>query len=76
MKFPEKGRPPSPIEHSPSARYLPILRVVTLYILFASLWILLSDKLAEQLFPRLDEFQHAQTYKGMAFVSASGALIR
>jgi PAS domain S-box-containing protein len=50
-------------------------RVAFLYILFGSLWILFSDSLLESLVSDAHALTKLQTYKGWAYVLASGLLI-
>lgn len=52
-----------------------ILRVVVPYAVFASLWILLSDKLLEALVTGPADFARISTYKGWAFVLVTALLL-
>ncbi len=54
---------------------LPSLRVVTVYTLVATLWILLSDAAASRLFDGERTLTRVQTLKGWAFVLLSAALL-
>lgn len=44
------------------------LKVSLIYLLISSLWISLSDQLLAAIFPSLELYQQAQTYKGWGFV--------
>ncbi len=52
-----------------------ILKIVLLYASFASLWILLSDKIVEWLFPNPVHLSLANTLKGWAFVAVTSILL-
>jgi PAS domain S-box-containing protein len=52
-----------------------VLRVPLLYLLFAALWIILSDTLVEGLFPDRQAAALAQTYKGWFFVLVTAILL-
>ncbi len=52
-----------------------VLRVPLLYLLFAALWIILSDTLVESLFPDRQAAALAQTYKGWFFVLVTAVLL-
>jgi putative nucleotidyltransferase with HDIG domain len=54
---------------------LPILRVVLLYVVFATLWILLSDRALVALVKNPYTLTVFQTYKGIFFVLMSATLI-
>jgi PAS domain S-box-containing protein len=51
------------------------LRVVLLYALFASLWILLSDRAVALLFNAPESLQSANTLKGLLFVAVTSVLL-
>ncbi len=51
------------------------LRIVGLYVVFAALWILLSDRLLLKLFPGDDALDQWETIKGWSFVAVTGALL-
>lgn len=51
------------------------LRVVLPYLLFATLWILLSDTVLEALSRDAASFAHWSRYKGLAFVLTTGLLL-
>ena len=51
------------------------LRVVFFYILFASLWILLSDTVVDALFKTPELLSRVQTIKGWVFVGVTGGLL-
>jgi hypothetical protein len=53
----------------------PVLRVTFLYLLFAGLWILLSDSLVRWYFPEPDYYLLAQSLKGLAFVLGTTLLL-
>src|SRR5665647_545574 len=58
--------------------YAPVaaaLRVVVPYIVFASLWILLSDRALRELAPDLDSYSEYSIIKGAFFVLASGGML-
>lgn len=52
-----------------------VLRVVLLYALFASLWILFSDLAVERLFNEHAYHALAQTFKGLLFVAVTSLLL-
>lgn len=52
-----------------------VIRVPLLYLLFAALWIILSDSLVEVLFPDRQAAALAQTYKGWFFVLVTAVLL-
>lgn len=52
-----------------------VLKVVLLYAVFASLWILFSDKAVEQLFSDHTHHTLAQTFKGLLFVAVTSLLL-
>lgn len=58
-----------------SSRLSSALRVTILYLLFGGLWILVSDSVLGVLAGSPETYQRWQTYKGWAFVLASGAVI-
>lgn len=51
------------------------LRIVVFYVLFATLWILLSDRVAEALAPDVQRLSQIGMIKGLLFVAVSGALL-
>lgn len=51
------------------------LRVTLFYLLFGGLWILVSDTVLQALAGSSEAYRQWQTYKGWAFVGASGAVI-
>lgn len=51
------------------------VRIVLFYLLFGGVWILASDQVLEALAGSPEAYQRWQTYKGWAFVLASGAII-
>lgn len=51
------------------------LRIVLLYALFASLWILLSDRAVALLFNAPESIQSANTLKGLLFVAITSVLL-
>ena len=55
--------------------YLPILRTVSVYALFSTLWIVVSDWIIKQLTSNPAILTQMQTYKGIAFVTLSSLLI-
>jgi PAS domain S-box-containing protein len=58
-----------------SSKLIRILTIVFLYALFASLWILLSDKAVEWLFKEPGKLALAGTLKGFAFVAVTSLLL-
>jgi len=54
---------------------LPTLRLVVIYALFGTLWILLSDHLLDYLVANLELAQRLQTYKGWFFIAVTSALL-
>lgn len=50
-------------------------RLAILYVLIGAIWIALSDRAAEALFPNPAELTIVQTYKGWVFVLSSGLLL-
>ena len=52
-----------------------VLRIVGLYVVFAVLWIVLSDRLLLMLFPGAAAIDHWETIKGFGFVVVTGALL-
>ena len=52
-----------------------VLRIVLLYAVFASLWILFSDKAVEQLLSEPAHQTLAQTFKGLLFVAVTALLL-
>ena len=55
--------------------YVPILRIVGVYVVFALLWIFLSDRVLYFFFPEIDTFLVGQTWKGFFFVITSAILL-
>lgn len=52
-----------------------ILRIVILYVVFATLWIFFSDELAQYLETTYHLSHQIETYKGIGFVLATGVLL-
>lgn len=50
-------------------------KIALIYMIICSFYILFSDKLVYQLFHSAAEVTHIQSYKGIAFVLASGSII-
>ena len=53
----------------------PARKIVLLYGLLSFLWILLSDRAVDAMFPRHDDHMLAQTYKGWIFVALTTVLL-
>src|SRR6478672_11556576 len=49
------------------------IRIVSLFLLFAGLWVLLSDRIVEWLAPNLRVETELQSIKGLLFVAITGA---
>jgi PAS domain S-box-containing protein len=52
-----------------------LFRIIFFYLLFGCLWIAVSDRVLESLFPDEHKLTLLQTYKGWFFVAASAALL-
>ncbi len=52
-----------------------ILRILTLYVVFSGLWIAVSDRVLAALITDLHRLSLFQTYKGLAFIFASAAIL-
>lgn len=69
-------KPPRHNASPPSREALgDVLRIVLLYALFASLWILLSDRAVALLFDAPESLQSANTLKGLLFVAITSVLL-
>ena len=70
------GQPPEPAPAGPEASpYWRVRRVVLGYALFASLWILLSDRLVNLLFQDTSLVMFASSMKGLVFVLITSVLL-
>jgi len=56
-------------------KYLPIITITSMYVLFATLWILFSDRILARIIPDSEQYIYAQTYKGWFFVVVTGLLL-
>lgn len=52
-----------------------ILRISLLYVLLGTLWILITDRLLDAIFPSKELVTHMQTVKGLAFIIITGLFL-
>lgn len=64
-----------PLPRGPGSLTSSIARVVGAYAIFASLWILLSDRALELFFPDRASYTAFSTIKGFAFVAVTATLL-
>ncbi len=71
----ESAKPPLPATAGKTQASAGVLRVVVLYAVFASLWIILSDRTVEWIFADPAYHRMAHTLKGLLFVAVTGLLL-